>query len=176
MTVAVPGETALLNGWDDNTRRARYGVAYVQAICAQAGVSWTPTSADEDRRAIDGMIDLGPGSAMIQVKCSSKTLLTSASHSVALKPKWVAQWSEITLAPVYVVLVKVPKVVPDWVEHLDIGTTHHTAAFWAQFDATSHANSIAVPKSQRLTINTIHEWRRDLDLRFEAQKRGGADV
>lgn len=172
--VPVLGESSLLHQWDDNTRRGRYGVAYLHAICAQAGAQWTPTPPDEDRLAIDGAISLGPGSVNVQIKCTSGATLTGRQTTIPLEPTWVASWAEQVLAPTYVVVVKVPKSIPTWVAHDDARTLHRTGAFWARFDPARNAKSIVVPRSQRFTIETLHEWRRDLNDRYEQLKAGVA--
>jgi hypothetical protein len=50
-----------------NGAKARFGVAYLRAICSHAGVGFTETSADEDVLAIDGSIEFELGSVRVQV-------------------------------------------------------------------------------------------------------------
>ena len=51
-------------------RKARYGVAYVRSICAQAGVNLQETSPDEDVLAVDCDIKFSGGGAHFQ--CTSE--------------------------------------------------------------------------------------------------------
>lgn len=172
MTRESTGDSPVLSQWDDNTRRARYGVAYVHAICSQAGAAWSETSPDEDREAIDGAISLGPGSVNVQIKCTSASKLDAESTTVSLKSSWVESWARQLLAPTFIVVVRVPKGIPDWIAHLDDGTMHRSAAYWARFDPAQHVRTISVPRGQRFTIETLHQWRRELDDRFQQLRRG----
>lgn len=172
MAEVVVGVDPVLPQWDDNTRRGRYGVAYVHAVCSQAGAAWSETSPDEDREAIDGAISLGPGSVNVQIKCTSTSELSAESATISLKPSWVESWKQQLLAPTFIVVVRVPQGIPDWIAHLDDGTMHRTAAHWAQFDPAQHTKSITVPRSQRFTIETLHQWRRELADRFQQLRSG----
>lgn len=169
---AAIGTDPVLPQWDDNTRRGRYGVAYVRAVCAQAGVSLVETSPDEDREAVDGAISLGLGSVNVQVKCTSTSELDAESTTIALKQSWVDSWTQQVLAPTFIIVVRVPPGIPDWIAHLNDGTMHRTAAHWAQFDPAQHTKSISVPRSQRFTIETLHQWRQELVDRFQQLRSG----
>lgn len=54
-----------------SARKARYGVAYLRSVCAQAGVGLSETSADEDVLAIDCDVKFAEGVVGVQVKCTS---------------------------------------------------------------------------------------------------------
>ena len=84
---------------------------------------------------------------------------------MTLEPEWVQKWSD-SFAPVYFVIVIVPDTVSGWIQHAPTGTNHKAAAYWVRFDPDLHKQSINVPKSQRFTLETVHEWKRDLDLKF----------
>jgi hypothetical protein len=74
MPVPPPLGTSSVNStFTDNARKARYGVAYFRTICAQAGVSFTETSADEDNMAVDGLVSFARSSSRVQLKCTSFT-------------------------------------------------------------------------------------------------------
>ena len=55
----------------DNGRRARYGAAYVRALCAHAGAKFSENDPDEDIQAIDGTIDFARMPVRVQIKCTS---------------------------------------------------------------------------------------------------------
>ena len=152
-------------GFSDEKRKSRYGVAYVRSICAHAGVSFSETEIDEDVQAIDAEIRFPILSSRIQIKCTSKFSIGGHSATMELDPKWVKKWSS-SIAPIYFIVVIVPKRIPNWVEHLDESTSHKTAAFWARFDAAVHIDRIQIPKSQRLTVETIHEWNAQISRQF----------
>jgi hypothetical protein len=42
---------------DTNRAKSRFGVAYVRAVCSQAGVGFQETSPDEDVLAVDGNVE-----------------------------------------------------------------------------------------------------------------------
>lgn len=92
---------------DDSRRKARYGVAFLRAVCAQAGVPMQETSPDEDVFAVDCTADFAEGPVFVQVKCTSTLALAGASASVALEDKWKERWAR-RLNPVYLLLVLVP--------------------------------------------------------------------
>jgi hypothetical protein len=60
------------------------------------------------------------------------------------------------------VIVVVPDDVVDWLEHVNDGTMHRTAAFWGRVDTVSDAPSITIPREQRLTVDTLVLWRTEL--------------
>ena len=51
-----------------NGRKARYGAAYLRAVCAQAGVLMSEGSMDEDVLAFDCTVGFPDGDVRVQVK------------------------------------------------------------------------------------------------------------
>jgi hypothetical protein len=49
---------------------ARFGAAYLRAICSHAGVGFTETTIDEDVLAVDATVDFAISPARVQIKCS----------------------------------------------------------------------------------------------------------
>jgi hypothetical protein len=146
----------------DNGRKARYGLAYFRSICAQAGVTIAETEPDEDVAAVDVGIRFPRLTSHVQVKCTSGFKLTGKSLTMSLEPAWVASWKE-EFAPVYFLVVVVPKDISGWISHPATSTSHKTGAYWARFDPGLHVDKIKIPKSQRFTLDTLHEWKRDVD-------------
>jgi hypothetical protein len=66
---------------DENRRKARFGVAYVRTICAQAGVAFNETSLDEDVLAIDADVKFREATVGLQIKCTSGLSLSGRSAS-----------------------------------------------------------------------------------------------
>ncbi|WP_158610041.1 DUF4365 domain-containing protein [Micromonospora musae] len=157
-----------------NGSKARFGVAYLRAICSQAGVGFTETSIDEDVLAIDGAVDFATASARVQVKCTGKFRIHGGSTATwPADDRWWAKWHG-SCVPVYFVLVVMdPDEQPDWLDHRVDGTMHRAAAFWARVDKMSQGASITVPKSQRLTADTLRQWSSDVDACFQPQLQGG---
>jgi len=162
---ATLGTAAVDANFTDNGRKARYALAYFRSICAQAGVSIAETEPDEDIMAIDVAIQFPRLSSRVQIKCTSKFKLTGKSLTMDLEPSWVASWSD-SFAPVSFLVVIVPAVIPDWIAHPATSTSHKTGAYWARFDPAFHKNKITVVKSNRFTLDTLHEWKSDVDTKL----------
>ncbi|MFI5852196.1 DUF4365 domain-containing protein [Micromonospora chalcea] len=157
--------------WSDmrlpaNACKARYGVAYLRSICSQAGVPFNETSPDEDHHAVDGCLHLGTANVTVQVKCSGQFTIGGRSATWPAEVEWRVKWSRSKL-PIYFVLVILD--VDDqssWLIHADDGTMHRAAAFWVRVDKLPAGTNINVPKSQRLTADTLTQWAADVDACF----------
>jgi hypothetical protein len=160
--IPVLGTHSVNPTFTDNGRKARYAVAYLESICAQAGVAFGETRADEDIMAVDAFVHFPQASSRVQLKCTSQFKLSGKSLTMTLEPGWVASWTA-SIVPVYFVVVIVPPEIPDWIAYPLTSTSHKTAAFWVRFDSKVHKTKIRVPKSQRVTLETIHQWKSDLD-------------
>lgn len=163
--VSVPG--AMLA---DSARKARYGVAYLRSICAQAGVAMKETSPDEDVIAVDCDVDFVEAPVRVQVKCTSNFTVGGKSASWPLEEGWLRKWEQ-SLVPVYFVLVIVKKDVNAWLDHPATSTVHRSAAFWRRIRPGELGSTIAIPKAQRLTVATLAQWHADL---LESFTGGGA--
>lgn len=159
------GTTSVDANFTDNGRKARYALAYFRSICAQAGVSIAETEPDEDIMAIDVDVRFPRLTSRVQIKCTSKFKMTGKSITMDLEPKWVTSWSG-SFAPVYFVVVVVPAVVPDWITHPATSTSHKTGAYWVRFDPDVHKDKITVLKSNRFTLDSLHEWKSDVDAKL----------
>ena len=162
LSIPVLGTLSVNPTFTDNGRKARYAVAYLESICAQAGVAFGETRADEDIMAVDAFVHFPKASSRVQLKCTSQFKLAGKSLTMTLEPGWVASWTT-SIVPVYFVVVIVPAIIPDWIAYPLTSTSHKTAAFWVRFDPKVHKTKITVPKSQRVTLETIHTWKSDLD-------------
>lgn len=154
-----------LSTLSSNAQRARYGVSYVRNVCAQAGLGLTETSPDEDVLAVDCTVDFRESPVRVQVKCTSGLTLGGQTKSYRLKPEWLRKW-DASKVPVYFVIVVVPRLEQSWLTHQSDGTFHKTAAFWKRVPSGDTAKSIAIPKSQRLTAETMYAWHEDLLAAF----------
>jgi hypothetical protein len=150
---------------EPNRRKARYGVAYLRSVCAQAGVGMTETSPDEDVLAVDCSIEFFEAPVRVQVKCTSQFAITGRSASWSLDPAWTQVWAKAKV-PVYFVLVIVGKDYDSWLEHDVDGTVHRAAAFWRRLVPGELGTRLEIPKSQRLSAETLQHWRRDMLAQF----------
>lgn len=146
-----------------NGCKARFGAAYVRAICSHAGVGFTETSIDEDVLAVDGKVELAEADVRVQIKCTGQFRIAGGSTaSWQAEDSWWQKWQN-SKTPVYFVLVLVdPDDQLQWLEHRDDGTLHRAAAFWVRVDTMPADVSVTVPKSQRLSASTLTEWSSDL--------------
>jgi Domain of unknown function (DUF4365) len=163
---ATGAVAAMSEAWATLTpdgRKARYGVAYVRSVCAQAGVSLQEMSPDEDVLAVDCDITFRAGARVsAQVKCTSAFKIRGHSISWPVKTEWVKKWQEHWV-PVYLVIVIVPVDAAEWIKHNPVeGTFHQTAAFWRQVLPDEHiGRRISIPKSQRFQSSTLALWHSD---------------
>jgi Domain of unknown function (DUF4365) len=149
-----------------NGCKARYGVSYLRNICSQAGVGFNETSPDEDVLAVDGQVVFDISSVTVQVKCSSQFTIGGRSATWPVEPEWREKWNR-SKTPVYFVLVIVePEDRFDWLRHTEAGTFHRAAAFWTRVNGLHTTTGVAVPKSQRLTIDTLDLWCAELEASF----------
>jgi hypothetical protein len=150
----------------DNGAKARFGVAYVRAVCAQAGVGLSEPSPDEDVLASDAYIAFREAPASVQVKCTSQFRIKGgATATWPAEVEWREKWKE-SMLPVYFVLVVVGADRSTWLDHREDATGLSAAAFWVRIDPLSEARGITVPKSQRLTADTLQEWSSDVKAAF----------
>lgn len=142
-------------------------MAYVRAVCSQAGVGFKETSIDEDVLAIDGEIDFAVAAARVQIKCTGQFRINGGDTATwPAEPAWWPKWHQSKLPVYFVVVMLDPDEQRRWLLHQQIGTMHHAAAFWVRVDRMSQAAGITVPKTQRLTAETLVEWAADVDACF----------
>ena len=156
-----------------NAAKARFGVAYVRAICSHAGVGFAETSPDEDYLAIDGRVQFSLGNVGVQIKCTGQFRIDGGdTASWPAEAEWWRKWHG-SKEPVYFIVVMVdPDDQSAWLEHLDGGTLSRSAAFWVRVDRMSEGPSITVPKAQRLTAATMATWAADVDAAYAHEGLG----
>lgn len=161
---------------DANGAKARFGVAYLRAVCSQAGVGFDETSPDEDVLAVDGLIKFEIAPAMVQVKCTGQFRVNGGPTATwPAEVTWREKWHKCKL-PVYFVLVIVdPDDQVQWLHHHDEGTLQRAAAFWVRVNELSDGSGIKVSKSHRLTADTLREWAADVDACFSPRAEGDVD-
>ncbi|MCC5479060.1 DUF4365 domain-containing protein [Streptomyces barringtoniae] len=149
-----------------NGAKGRFGVAYVRSIVSQAGVGFTETSPDEDVLAVDGSVDFAIAPARIQIKCSSRFSIAGTTATWHSEFHWRERWSACAL-PVYFILVILDfddRV--DWIDHQLSGTHQKAAAFWVRVNRLGSDQKIHIPKSQRLTVDSLQVWAREVEECF----------
>lgn len=152
---------------DANGSKSRFGVAYLRSVCSQAGVGFDETSADEDTLAVDGNIQFAAGPAAVQVKCTGKFKIDSGPTATwPAEIAWREKWNKKKV-PIYFVLVILdPDVQTAWLKHHADGTLLNAAAFWVRVNQLASDTAVIVPKSQRLTAETLERWAADVDACF----------
>ena len=140
-----------------NGRKARFGVAYLRNICAQAGVGLMETSIDEDVLAVDCVVNFPLGMVRVQVKCTSDDQ-GGAPHLVwKIEQGWKDKWA-VSQVPVFFVGIVVDSDNEAWVQHLDDGTRLNAIGVWAPINVADLGSSIKIPRKSRLTAATMQEW------------------
>lgn len=143
-----------------NAAKGRFGVTYMRAICNQASVGFNETPPDEDTLAIDGILVFSDVRVGVQIKCTGQFKIPG-NRTITWKtePGWRTKWNA-SMDPVYfVVVVLDPDEQHNWLKHHDGGTLLSAAAFWVRVDRSSEDGDVVVPKSQRLTAETLSLWR-----------------
>ncbi|MEV8639296.1 DUF4365 domain-containing protein [Streptosporangium sp. NPDC051023] len=147
--------------------KARFGLAYMRAICSQAGVGLNETSPDEDALAVDCDVCFSIAPVRVQVKCTSQFELHGKSASWPIEIAWREKWNKSKI-PVYLVLVILSyDERKQWLEHPKNGTFHNAAAFWVRVNNLPAGETrLDIPKNQRLTAETLQVWESDLEACF----------
>lgn len=163
-SVTQPYALGLNVSWlPDNTAKSRFGVAYVRAVCSQAGVGFGETSPDEDLLAVDAEVKFREANAHVQIKCTSQYNLDQTPLRWSVTPEWRRKW-EACLLPVYFVLVVLDTPArADWLTHPLDGTMYRAAAYWTRVNGTISSPSVQLERTRRLTIDTMNHW--SLDVR-----------
>jgi hypothetical protein len=129
-------------------------------------VGFNEPSADEDVLAVDAAIAFHEAPASVQIKCTAQFRIDGGPTATwRAEVEWRDKWKQAML-PVYFVLVVVDANRTSWLEHTRQGTSLTAAAFWVRIDPLSVAPGITVPKSQRLTADTLYEWHADVLAAF----------
>lgn len=160
---------------DVTGRKARYGAAYIRTIASQAGCSFTETSIDEDKLAIDGTVGFAAGDVRFQVKCTSSRTIVDKPLAIRMpiRPDWVRKWAQSVTMPIFFVVVVVPSDSLQWLAHDTSGTMmSKTAAFWLRIppNGLGAAKSLLVPRAQRLSESSMLSWN---DVLIGEYSRGG---
>ncbi|NRD09507.1 DUF4365 domain-containing protein [Rathayibacter agropyri] len=153
-------------------RKGRYGVVYLRALAGQVGCGIEETPPGEDVQAIDADVKFQAGSVAVQVKTTHKHAIDGKNAEIHFTPHvdWLRKWGKLKV-PVYFVVVVVPDDSGQWLDHHAVGTQmNRTAAYWCRIDVTTvtSANKIVVPRSQRLSAETLIAWENDLLDCFKA--------
>lgn len=146
---------------DSKGRKARYGMAYLEAVSFQAGVPVTPTGQDQDVLGVDCTLEFPQNPIRVQIKCTADRLApTTGTMSYHIGETVFAKWRK-NAYPVYLVVVIVPEDCADWADFdLDDQTVARSAAYWAEADLTKTQGpwSVGICRENRLTPDTLRQW------------------
>jgi hypothetical protein len=146
-------------------RKANYGLAYLQAVCYQAGIPVRPTPQDQDVNGVDCWVEFPEGPVFVQVKCTGRQLGTrSGTLSYDIGETVFTKWKRSRL-PVYLVVVIVPNEIDGaWDDFsVDDSTLLNSAAYWSLIDRGKDSGpwSVQIERANRLTPDTLVEWYSD---------------
>lgn len=102
------------------------------------------------------------------MKCTGRFKVGPGAATLVLEPEWIKKWAS-SYHPVYVVLVKVPSVVSDWIDGEASKTLHRTVAFGKRFDPSVHSDSVKFTGADRLTTETLYDWRDEIYNYYEGR-------
>lgn len=137
-------------------------MSYLSDVCAEVGVGVIETRPGEDHYAIDAYVRLSKGMVSVQVKCTTRdfTKNTPRHLSWPIEDEWWDKWLEDS-APVFILLVRVPRDEDPWIEYdaADV-TTHNAAAYWVAIDKSQPGapKSVVLEHAQRFTAESLAEW------------------
>lgn len=134
-------------------RKEQFSRAYVQAIAAAAGCSWSEPSVDDD--SVDLTLSMSGAFSTfrspkldIQLKCHADVLPTS-DFSFPLKLKNYDDLRDDTvLVPRILVILIVPMNLTDWLVHAEPEMTVRRCAYWVSLrgaSETSNTTTVSVP-------------------------------
>lgn len=173
---AVPGSITSMTsveppdfGLQIDGAKSRYSLAFLSAVCAQAGATMVETRQDEDVHAVDATVALGPSYVQVQLKCTWTPRESRNGMRIDLKPEWIEKWREKVI-PTYIVGIVVPKSKLDWIEYSEKNVIHNTTAYWERFNPETTKSSIVLPHQNRLTPESLHQWNSDLASMFRGIK------
>ncbi len=117
-------------------QKEQFSKAYVQAVAACAGFSWSVPSVDDD--SIDMCLHGTGGGGTIrsprldlQIKCTDRESPTTAQFSYSVKLKnYDDLRDESVMVPRILVVVLVPDSLPDWLKHSETELTLRRCGYW----------------------------------------------
>lgn len=154
VTLAQPEPTLSLTA-----AQGRFGVDYLQLVCAHAGFGCSEPRNGEDVRALDASIAFEYGDAHIQVKCTTKQFNENQQTiRIPVEDGWLTKWQKLrVLSPIYLVVVQVPEQ-SMWIDYTDTHTHLAATAYWSEINPVGDESSLVVHRNQQLTVNTLREW------------------
>lgn len=145
-----------------------YQQAYIQAVAACAGFSWSKPSVDDD--SIDIILHKRGGGGTvrspkleIQLKCTSRELPREPQlpFELSLKNYDDLRFTNFLVPRILVVLL-VPELVQDWTRHNEKVLLLRRGAYWINLQgapetSNKETKTVSLPKSQRFTAGSLTE-------------------
>lgn len=138
---------------DINAKKEQFSRAYVQAVAAVAGFSWSVPSVDDD--SIDlTLSDRGGGGTVkspkldLQIKCHAHITPNQPTFSFDVKVKNYNDLRDTTvMVPRILVVVLVPDLIADWIQHTEPEMALRDCGYWISlhgYAATHNVQTVAV--------------------------------
>jgi hypothetical protein len=149
-----------------NQRKAEFSIAYVHAIAAAAGficevIRVDLNSIDVHLLSAEGAEDRAYPSLDVQLKCTTRPQPLAPIIRFPLKRKNYDDLRKTKrLIPRILVLLEVPDVAVDWVQHNEHETVLRHCAFWCSISGlpeTRNTSNVAVdiPRAQQFTVGEL---------------------
>ena len=151
---------------DINAQKEQFSRAYVQAVAAVAGYTWSLPSVDDDSVDLTLAAKGGGGTIRspkldLQLKCHATATLTEPAFSFPVKLKNYDDLRDGTvMVPRILVVVLVPDDVSDWIKHSESELALRRCGYWFSLSGlgpTTNAKSVTLtlPRSQQFNPDNL---------------------
>ena len=147
-------------------QKEQFSKAYVQAVAACAGFSWSEPSVDDD--SIDMCLHGTGGGGTIksprldlQIKCTGSESPTTANFSYSVKLKnYNDLRDESVMIPRILIVVLVPDSLLDWVNHSETELSLRRCGYWLSLrgmttSANATAQTVQMNRSQQFNVDSL---------------------
>jgi len=149
-------------------QKEQFSRAYVQAVAACAGFSWSVPSVDDDSEDMilgrtGGTGTIRSPKLSLQLKCTSALTPTEDPFPFDIKIKNYDDLRDETVPiPRILVVVIVPDDVGDWLAHSEAEMVLRRCGYWVSLRALpttpNTANiTVEIPRTQTLTVQSLKE-------------------
>ena len=147
-------------------QKEQFSRAYVQAVAACAGYSWSVPSVDDD--SIDLCLHGAGGSGTVrsprldlQLKCKAAPAPVEETFSHSLKLKnYDDLREEDVLVPRVLVVVLVPEALTDWLHHDESRLELRRCGYWMSLrgmppSTNRTGQTVAIPRAQAFSVESL---------------------